>query len=428
MQLPKSLQNRWWVVAASTIGLTVGTGSILAINFAVFVKPVTEALGWSRGAFSASLLVMGLVTVFVQPIFGTMIDRFGVKKASLPMIIIMSTAVASMSLMGPSLVVMYLIYVLAAVGGAAQAPPMYSKAVSMWFDRQRGIALGIATSGSALGTILIPLETQYLMGHFGWRGAYLGLGITNFVIAFTVVALFIREPPGYRLNRPSAPPEPGTHEPPGVKVSVALKSWRFWALTLTFTLGAIAINGTLAHIVALLSDRGWNPGAAVGMLSASGLAVIAGRLFGGWLLDKSTRPLLPSLLLLLPAVGCALLASNLAGSAPIIGVMLLGLGIGAEIDMMGFFVSRYFGLRSFGQILGASFAGFAVGVGVGPVLMGISFDATHSYYTALMANVALMVVATLFLGTLGSYVYIKAPHTRSGDLREAAVRLASDAP
>jgi MFS family permease len=84
MALPRPLQNRWWIVFASAVGLTVGTGSILAINFAVFVKPVTEELGWSRGAFSAALLVMGLVTVFVQPIFGTMIDRFGVKRASLP--------------------------------------------------------------------------------------------------------------------------------------------------------------------------------------------------------------------------------------------------------------------------------------------------------------------------------------------------------
>lgn len=418
MQLPRSLQNRWWVVFASAAGLTVGTGSILAINFAVFVRPVTEELGWSRGAFSAALLVMGLVTVVVQPIFGTLMDRYGIKQASLPMIVILSVAVAAMSLMGPSLIVMYLIYALAATGGAAQAPPMYSKAVSMWFDKERGIALGFATSGSAIGTIVIPLLTQYLLVHFGWRGAYLGLGITNFVVAFAMVGIFIREPPGYRLNRPRAQAAvagiaPGGIDPPGVALGMALKSWRFWALTLTFTLGAIAINGTLAHIVALLIDRGWNPGAAVGALSASGLAVICGRLLGGWLLDRSTRPLVPSLLLFVPAIGCALLASHLAGSWPVLGVMALGFGVGAEIDMMGFFVSRYFGLRAFGQILGTSFAGFAVGVGAGPVLMGMSYDTTHSYYTALVANVGIMVLATLFLATLGPYVYKKGEYERA---------------
>lgn len=407
MALPQFLRNRWWVVFGATIGLTVGTGAILAIPFAVFVRPVTEELGWSRGAFSAALLVMGLVTVVMQPIFGTMIDRYGVKWASLPMIAILSVAVASMSLMGPSLVIMYLIYTLAAVGGVAQAPPMYSKAVSMWFDRDRGIALGIATSGSALGTAVIPIVAQHLIDHFGWRGAYLGLGIINFAVAFTVVALFIREPPGYRLSRPSAQDVPGTQPPPGVTIGAALKSWRFWALTLAFTLGAVAINGTLAHLVALLVDRGYTPDNAVYVLASSGLAVIAGRIIGGWMLDRSTRPLVPSFLFLLPAAGCALLASRLAGSAPVFGVMLLGFGIGAEIDMMGFFMSRYFGLRSFGVISGASFSGFALGVGVGPVLMGISYDATHSYFTALMANIAIMVVATLLLATLGTYVYAK---------------------
>ncbi len=422
MRLPAFLQNRWWIVFASAVGLTVGTGSILAINFAVFVRPVTEELGWSRGAFSAALLVMGLVTVFVQPIFGTMIDRFGLKKASLPLIIVLSAAVASMSLMGPSLLVMYLIYAVAAIGGAAQAPPMYSKAVSMWFDRERGIALGLATSGSAVGTILIPLWTQFLIAHFGWRGAYLGLGITNFVVAFTMVGIFLREPPGYRLNQPRAAIEPDTQAPPGVGIGSALRSWPYWALTFTFTLGAIAINGTLAHIVALLGDRGWNPGAAVGALSGSGFAVIAGRLIGGWLLDRSTRPLVPSLLLLIPALGCALLLSHLAGSVPVMGVMLLGFGVGAEIDMMGFFVSRYFGLRSFGLILGTSFAGFAVGVGVGPVLMGISFDATHSYSTALIANIVIMIVATVLLGTLGRYVYTKKHHVVERPLAEVEAR------
>jgi cyanate permease len=122
---------------------------------------------------------------------------------------------------------------------------------------------------------------------------------------------------------------------------------------------------------------------------------------------------------LAPAAGCALLASRLAGSAPIVGVMLLGFGVGAEIDMMGFFVSRYFGLRAFGQILGTSFAGFAVGVGAGPVLMGISYDATHSYYIALVANVGIMVLATVFLGTLGPYVYKKGEYERAIALSEA---------
>lgn len=422
MQPPRLLENRWWIVGASAVGLTVGTGSILAINFAVFVKPVTEELGWSRGAFSAALLVMGLATVFVQPIFGTMIDRFGVRKASLPMIVVLSVAIPAMGLMGSSLIVMYLIFALAATGGAAQAPPMYSKAVSMWFDKKRGIALGLATSGSAFGTILMPLEAHYLVEHFGWRGAYFGLGATNFVIAFTMVAVFIREPPSYRLNRPSAPAAPGAPEPPGVRIGVALKSWPFWAVTLAFTLGAVTINGTLAHIVALLGDRGWTPGDAVGVLSASGVAVIAGRIVSGWLLDRSTRPLVPSLLLLVPAIGCALLASGSAGSVPIVGVMLLGFGIGAEIDMMGFLISRYFGLRSFGQILGSCFVGFAIGVGVGPVLMGVSYDTTHSYYLALMANIAAMAVATLLLGTLGTYVYAKGSDARAAALSEAAVR------
>jgi cyanate permease len=88
--------------------------------------------------------------------------------------------------------------------------------------------------------------------------------------------------------------------------------------------------------------------------------------------------------------------------------------------MMGFLISRYFGLRSFGQILGTCFVGFAIGVGVGPVVMGVSYDATHSYYLALVANIVAIVVATGLIATLGSYVYAKGSEASAATLPEAA--------
>src|SRR5665213_3667021 len=108
------LRNRWWVVLACAIGLMVGTGSILILSFGVFLKPVTEEMGWSRGAFSATLLVTGACSVVFTPIFGHLLDRYGIRKTTLPMVIVLSLCIASLSAIGPSLLVLYAIFVVAA--------------------------------------------------------------------------------------------------------------------------------------------------------------------------------------------------------------------------------------------------------------------------------------------------------------------------
>jgi MFS family permease len=341
------------------------------------------------------------------------------------MIALFSLAVAGMSLLGPSLLLMYAIYALCALVGPAQAPLMYSKAIALWFDRELGLALGLATSGLGLGTVLIPLEAQYLIGHFGWRTAYVCLGLTNFIFAFSMTALFIREPPGYRPGTGGVATggvATGTHPAallPGVSMAAAAASWRFWALTIAFTLGGIA-NGALVHVVALLTDRGISAVIAARVLASSGIAVVAGRLLGGYLLDRSKRPFLPSLFMVLPALGSALLASGLSGSIPVIAVMMCGLGVGVEINMMGFFVSRYFGPLAFGKILGFMWPGFAIGASLGPLLMARSYDLTHSYNTALIGNSVGMVVATCLLAMLGNYVFTRAPRAEQRAAPEPA--------
>lgn len=398
------LANRWWIVIACAFGLMVGTGSILILSFGVFLKPVTTELGFSRGAFSASLLVTGAGAVIFTPIFGRFLDRYGIRRACLPMVIVLSLCIASLGLIGPSIWLVYLIFVVAAVGGPAQSPMTYSKAVSSWFDKERGLALGLATTGSGIGSVLMPLEAQYLISHFGWRIAYFGLGLTNFIIAFLAFALIIRDPPDHILR---ADEHRSNVEQPGLTPRAALRSWRLWSITAIFAIGGATVNGALAHVAALLTDRGISADTAALVLSSSGIAIIGARILGGWLLDKLYAPYVGAVVLLLPALGCALLAAGYGGIVPTIAVLLCGAGLGVEIDMMGFFVSRYFGIRHFGEIYSYMFVGFAIGVGAGPSLMGTDFDHTGNYNLALMTFTGLLVVASILTARLGPYAFPK---------------------
>ena len=135
----------------------------------------------------------------------------------------------------------------------------------------------------------------------------------------------------------------------------------------------------LTHIVALLTDRGIALQTATTALSGTGIALLAGRVLSGWLLDRLWGPYVAVGFFVMPMIGIAILASEASGAAPFVGAMACGLGIGAEIDLMAFFASRYFGLRNYAKIYGTMFGMFGFGVGLGPTLSGISFDRFHSY-------------------------------------------------
>jgi len=86
-------------------------------------------------------------------------------------------------------------------------------------------------------------------------------------------------------------------------------------------------------------------------LSGTGLALIFGWILSGWCLDRFWGPYMAITFFILPMVGIGILMSGAAGFAPFLGAIACGLGIGAEIDLMAFFTSRYFGLRDYAKTL-----------------------------------------------------------------------------
>jgi predicted MFS family arabinose efflux permease len=136
-----------------------------------------------------------------------------------------------------------------------------------------------------------------------------------------------------------------------------------------------------------------------------GLSTIAGRLVSGYLLDRYFAPVVTAVLFLLPLIGVSILALGAGGAAPALAAMTLGFGLGAEIDVIGFMVSRYFGLRAYGEIYGCMFAIFTVGTGLGPVLMGLSFDAAGSYTFTLTAFGIALIIASTLVARLGRYTF-----------------------
>jgi len=231
---------------------------------------------------------------------------------------------------------------------------------------------------------------------------YVGLGCAIFILAFLPVALFVREPPTAKAAR-SADPAREISGLPGIGFAAAIRTWRYWAMTLTFFFAATTINGSLIHVVPLLTDRGIPVGVAIGALSAAGLALIVGRVVAGYFIDKIYAPFIALLFLLCPLAGIGILATGSA--SPVLGTILLGAGIGAEIDLMSFLISRYFGIRYFGSLHGFMFAPVMLGNAVGANILGWCFQLTQSYTPGFALFEVLLLIACVLMMTLGPYRY-----------------------
>jgi MFS family permease len=394
-------KNRWWALTASFLGMIFGPGPVLVFALAVFLRPVTQDLGIDRSLISSASLVATTIGLVGGPSVGWLIDRFGARRVMIPGILLFAGGIACDSLLTSTPLMIYGLFCIANIFSAAASPIAFSIVIARWFDEMRGFALGIALAGIGIGTAVVPQYTAYFIAHDGWRFAYIALAAAIVVTAWLPVVLFIHEPPEFQ--RKTAQQRPPTENQPGMTARAAFRHWHFWALTVAFFLGGVAINGTLAHVVALLLDRGMPLPAAAGSLGAAGIALIFGRLAAGWCLDRFNGPVIAAVCFAIPIAGILMLAG--AVGDPKVGTALCGFGIGAEVDLMGFFLSRYCGIKAFGRIYGVCFAFFTLGNALGALAGGLSFDYLHSYTPAFVGfSAALLLACVLFL-TLGAYPY-----------------------
>jgi MFS family permease len=394
-------KGRWWIVGASAVALIFSSGSIQLFSASLFIKPITEELGIGRGTLSTAFGINFVLSAITTPIFGRLLDQYGVRALMPPAITLYAVATAALALLPPSIPVLFAMYGLVGIFGVAQTPTPYSKVVSLWFDRRRGLALGFTLASIGLGTIIVPQVSVFLMTHFTWRIGYFGLGCAVLIFALLPNALIIREPPMVERAKTAGT----TPDVPGLTFAEARTAWRFWALSAAFYLVATVINGSLVHVVPLLTDRGLPISVATAALSATGAALIIGRLCAGWLSDRVFAPYIALFFILFPMFGIAVLGFGFGGVSPIIGTICLGIGVGAETDLMAFLVGRYFGLRQFGTLYGVMFAIAILGNATGSSLLGWSFQIFNSYSPALILfEVLLVVTGFCFLG-LGPYRY-----------------------
>ncbi|HEX4912403.1 MAG TPA: MFS transporter, partial [Vicinamibacterales bacterium] len=151
-------------------------------SFAVFLRPVSEEFGWSRESMAGGFAAMALVAAVSAPIVGRVIDRLGARRVILPALTVIGLAVISLSMLTGSRAHLYAVCAVigcASIGASAVA---YSRVIFGWFDRYRGRALGLMLAGGMISTIVLPPAVAAMIRSFGWRTAWLTLGIVIVLI------------------------------------------------------------------------------------------------------------------------------------------------------------------------------------------------------------------------------------------------------
>lgn len=409
MQADTKLFHGWWIVIVASIGLFMGYGPIVSFTFGVFLKPLIIEFGWSRGqvslAFSLSLLVMS----FAFPFVGRLVDRYGARKVIVPSVFFFGLGLMSLSLLSANLWHLYAVYIVLGLVGGGTAPVPYSNVISHWFDKKRGIALGLAMVGLGVGTFVMPSLAQLLLTEFGWRQSYIIVGVMVMVVAIPVVALFLTETPQMRGVSPDGEQAPISLSPKGQPLSLGLsarearQTHTFWVLVSAFFLMSASVHGCLIHLVPLLTDRGVSPQWAAMATSLFGGALLLGRVGAGYLLDRFFASAVAVTFFCGATLGLVLLWSGASGAMAFAAAFFVGLGMGAEGDIIAYLISRYFGLRAFSEIYGYAFGAFTLGGVVGPLLMGKAFDSTGSYSIGLGIFVVASIIAAGLMTRLGPY-------------------------
>ena len=374
----------WWVVLASFITGLYVAGAIF-YSFTAFIDPLVKEFGWSYTQISLASSLRGLEMGLFAPIVGILADRFGSRLIMLFGMMVVGLALVWLSTI-KTLFMFYVCFLLLAFGAGGCTSVVVMSAVANWFKKRVGLAMGIAVCGFGASGLVVPVVVK-LIAAFGWRQAFLYLGIGAWVIGIPLALLIRNRPEDYGmlpdgetlLEDDDSRPEPE----PEVRVGFvqALKNRSFLLIVSAEWIRMMTVGTVITHIMPYLSSIGISR-AMAGFISAGiPICSIIGRLGFGWIGDFRDKRYMIALGFSLICIGLFLFL-NIQASIVVVILFLLTFapGYGGGMSLRGAIIREYFGRASFGKMVGLTMGISSVAGIVGPTLGGWVFDTFGSYY------------------------------------------------
>jgi len=385
----------WYIVAAGFVCLWISVG-IGFYSFPVFFVELSENLGWGRGWTTAAISVTFIVGGLVSPIVGRLVPKYGARNVVLAGSLITSGAFVLLGLM-QTLWQFYLICLALAVGLSCTGTIPTSYAVSDWFHKRRGTAMGIMMVGVGLGGLVFVPLTRKLIDAFGWRITFVIYAVfVSLVLLPSAAAVFRRRPaelgvlPDGELRGETKDPSEAlvrkdiasTRYAVDWALRDAIRTRAFWVIAGAFILATFGQSPILVHQVAYFQDIGISPEKAAQALGLCAFLGIAGKLFFGAMADRFPSRYAMALCFGLQAGGTVILLCTPALGSPFWFVIIWGFAMGGIITLEPLIIAECFGIKSYGVILGTVYILTAFGGSAGAPFAGFIFDVNRSYTLA----------------------------------------------
>jgi len=394
----------WWQVAAAMILQAIASTSVYTA-FSVVAVPLHASFEPSRMVLMLCVTAATLAGGLISPPLGAAIDRFSVRLILLAGIACGGTGFLLLSMTTAMWQVIAIYFVFMSTAAVILGPLAISALLSRWFVRRRGLAIGIAASGTAIGGLLIPPLLQYMIDTMEWRNAMRVYGIAIVAVMAPVAWLIVVDRPGDRGLNPDGDADRPADAPktalPTLTNRDLLRNPDLWLLSLIIAIAFGGQMGIVSNLMPFVIEKGITPEKGALLISVLSGANFVGKLACASLADRiNFRMLLGAILLVLGIGTFAFLKAEAfamqAGAAAIIGI-----GGGGMLPLWSVIVANVFGANNVGRTFGLmQLFIMPVMLFVAP-LFGHSYDATGAYDLAYLGYIVSLGVALVLLTRVG---------------------------
>ena len=394
----------WWVLAAASIIHLWGAGAFY-YSFTVFFNPIVEEFGWSYAAISFAASLRNIEGGLISPLIGVAADRWGARRLLVLGSLITGLAFLLFSRIN-SLWSFYTLFVVLSIGVSLLVPIPGWAAVTNWFHKQRGLAMGILSGAIGLGGIVVYL-INHLVARYGWRATVVILGFGTILVCLPC-ALFVRhDPEHYGLKPDGEEPDKGSDRGPVAPAAAAeyrpdysarqaLRTATFWLMAVILTVAGGIMNAVMVHVMPYLLSVDLPRNQAALIAATLVLVSTAGRFGLGFLTNRFESRHLLCFALAIQALGLLLLARSSSLTHAVLFALCFGPGSGGLITLRVTMQASFFGRKAFGTIQGASMAVMMLGTTAGPLLTGLFYDLHQTYRPIWLLMGGLMLVSIPF--------------------------------
>lgn len=399
----RGLFHGWKIVGLSLLTQALQAG-ILIYAFGTLALAMEAAFATTRAEVMLSATVLALSANLLSPWFGSLVDRYPLRRLMLIGISCLSIGLIAVAASQNLWQAWLAFATLLAAGNLLLGQLPTAALITRWFDRLRGRALGVAAVGTSLGGFLLPILLALLIEALGWRLALIALAVGAWLLTAPLIAkLVVDRPRDLALS-----PDGGTGDaavakaaaPPSGDIRWILSRPLFWWLTIAVGIALFVYTGLLSNLYPHAVNLGLPTARAGALMSLLAACSIVGKLGFGGLADRVDLRLTMATSFLLMIVGALLLGQSAAAPGLLAGVVLFGLAAGGLLPVWGALVARGFGQRSFGRALGCMNLAMTPITLLSAPYAGYLFDRYGSYSPAFLSYCGILTLGLLALAAL----------------------------